>query len=71
MTKIRLWIYGAVVAVAALIGSWLHILGRRHEQRKADRRNTDAMKNAKEIRHDLQTSDDQRLIDILSGRVRK
>jgi membrane protein DedA with SNARE-associated domain len=71
MTKIRLWIYGAVAFVAALVGAWLHILGRRHEQRKADRRNTSAMKEAKEIRHDLQTSDDQRLIDILSGRVRK
>ena len=71
MTKIRLWIYGAVVFVAALIGSWLHILGRRHEQRKADRRNTSAMKDAKDIRHELQTSDDTRLVDILSGRVRK
>ena len=70
LSKIRLWLYGLGLAAWSGLMAYVYILGRRSEQNKHTRRRVDAMKDAKETRHEIQNSDDQRLVDILTGRVR-
>ena len=62
--------YGLGLALAPIVASVLYAMGRKSEQNKHTRRRVDAMKDAKETRHEIQNSDDQRLVDILTGRVR-
>ena len=71
VSKIKLWLYGVAAAIAVKASLWLYWMGRRSEHNKQTRRRVDAMKNAKDIRHEVEGSDDQRLVDILTGRVRK
>lgn len=70
-TRVGRWVALAAVAIAALVASWLG--GRKTGQNdaKLDRAedNADAAKQSKEIRHELETSDDAYLVDVLSGRV--
>lgn len=67
------WLGGAVGALAAAGGLWF--AGRRSKAKdvKADRAeaNAKAAKTAKDNRHELETSDDQHIVDILTGRVRE
>lgn len=67
------WLGWAVGAVVAAGGLWF--AGRRSGAKnvKADRAeaNAKAGKDAKDNRHELETSDDQRITDILTGRVRE
>ena len=70
LSKVRLWLYGLGLAAWSAVMAWVYIMGRRSEQNKQTRRRVDAMKDAKETRHEIQNSDDQRLVDILTGRVR-
>ena len=68
------WLITAAAAgltgfVALLVGRWT---GRREGKatERADRAesNAKAAKDAKDIRHETETTDDQRLVDILVGR---
>ena len=70
LSKIRLWLYAIGVAAWSGIMAWAYVMGRRSEQSKHTRRRVETMKDAKETRHEIQNSDDQRLVDILTGRVR-
>jgi hypothetical protein len=71
IAKIKLYLYGIFAAVLAFAGVYLYRKGKSDAAAKHVRRRVDAMKNAKEIRDEIQTSDDQRIVDILAGRVRK
>lgn len=55
--------------VALLVGRWT---GKREgaSEARADRAesNAKAAKDAKDTRHEIETSDDQRLVDLLAGR---
>jgi hypothetical protein len=70
LSKIRLYLYVIGAASWAGLMAWAYTQGRKNEQGKHTRRRVDAMKDAKETRHEVQNSDDQRLVDILAGRVR-
>ena len=68
------WLITAAAAgltgfVALLVGRWT---GKREgaSQARADRAesNAKAAKDAKDTRHELETADDQHLVDILTGR---
>ena len=71
LSRIKLWLYGSAAAIVIKASLWLYWMGRRSEQNKHTRRRLDAMKDAKDIRHEVEGSDDKRLVDILTGRVRK
>ena len=71
IANIRLYLYGIFAAVLAYIGARLYAKGKSDVQAANTARRIDAMKDAKEIRDEIQTSDDDRLVDILTGRVRK
>jgi hypothetical protein len=71
LSKLRLYLYGIGVAAWAGLMAWAYVQGKQSEQNKHTRRRVEAMKDAKETRHEIQNSDDQRLVDILAGRVRK
>lgn len=43
--------------------------GRNREKIDASERNLDAAKRAKDTRHEIETDDDQRIIDILTGKL--
>lgn len=62
------WVAGAL-GFAALAWS----LGRREGRQKADLKraegNVKAAKKSKDTRHDMETSDDSRLVDILTGKL--
>jgi hypothetical protein len=62
------WIVGAVG-----FGLLAHALGKREGRQKAATARADAnvkaAQRAKETRYETETSDDQRLIDILSGKL--
>ena len=68
---IRKWLYGAFFAIASFLGVVLYRSGKSNVEVKQVRRRVDAMEKAKETRHEVETSDDDRLLDILTGRVRK
>lgn len=70
ISKLRLYLYAIVTAAWAGLMAWAFVKGKQSEQRKHTRRRVEAMKDAKETRHEIQNSDDQRLVDILAGRVR-
>ena len=70
LSKIRLYLYAIGAAAWSGLMAWVYIMGRRNEQNKQTKRRVDAMQDAKETRHEIQNSDDQRLVDILAGRVR-
>ena len=61
---------GLVGLVSLLVGKWL---GKREgasvarTERAED--NTKAAQKAKDVRHEIETSDDQRLVDILGGKL--
>ena len=71
ISKVKLYLYGIFAAFLAYIGARLYAKGKSDAEAKQTRRKIDAMQDAKEIRDEVQSSDDQRLVDILSGRVRK
>ncbi len=71
LSKIKLWLYGAALAASVAFATWLYRKGAADQVNKETRRRIDAMQDAKDIRHEVQNSDDSRLVDILSGRVRK
>jgi hypothetical protein len=71
IANIRLYVYGIFAAVLAYAGARLYAKGKSDVQAANTARRIDAMKDAKEIRDEVQNSDDQRLVDILTGRVRK
>ena len=68
------WLRRAVVwasgALAFAFLAWA--AGKREGRQRADTQrhkdNAEAAKESKEIRHDIETADDQRLVDILTGR---
>lgn len=70
-SQIKLKLYGAAFALVAWAAAWLYRKGRRDEVDRHVRRRVEAMKEARETRHEAQGSDDQRIVDILIGRVRK
>lgn len=65
------WIGPLLALIAGGAGLWF--AGRRSKSKdvKVDRAeaNENAAKKAKDTRHEIEISDDQHLIDILSGRV--
>lgn len=72
-TKLGRGLIAALGVALAILGAWT--AGKREggqvaAQRRAEA-NAKAGKDAKDNKHDLETSDDQRLIDVLTGRVRK
>ena len=67
----RVWLYGAVAAAVAILTLSAYRNGGKDKEAAYTRRRVDAMRDAKEIRDEIQTSDDNRLVDILTGRVRK
>ena len=71
LSKIKLYLYGFGLALWSGLMAWAYVKGKQSERNKHTRRRVEAMKDAKEIRHEIQDSDDKRLVDILTGRVRK
>lgn len=61
------WLLGAIVFAFVMRG-----IGRREGRQKAELKraegNVKAAKKSKDIRHEIESSDDQYLIDILTGR---
>jgi ATP:corrinoid adenosyltransferase len=59
------------VGIALLVAAWL--AGRREGNKNANsdivEANLEAAKTAKEIRHEIETSDDQHLVDVLTGKL--
>ena len=70
LSKIKLYLYAIGAAAWAALMVWANMRGRQSERDRQARRRVDAMNEAKGIRHEVQGSDDKRLVDILTGRVR-
>ncbi len=71
LTQVRLWLYGALAAILALVTLGAYRKGGKDKEAAYVRRRVEAMKDAKATRIEAETSDDARLVDILTGRVRK
>lgn len=67
------WLGAALGWLAAGGAVWVMAWRSRGQKAKLDRakENANAAKGAKDNRHEIDTDDDQRIIDILTGRVRK
>ena len=55
IASIRHYLYAAVMAVLAFFGLYLYREGRKDERDKLSRDNLDAMREAKEIRHEVES----------------
>jgi Na+/H+ antiporter NhaC len=71
LTKVKLYLYGIFAAFMAFAGVYLYRKGKADAKSDHVRRRVEAMTDAKENRHEIENSDDQRLVDILSGKLRK
>ena len=71
LAKIKAWYKWGITVLLSLGGVWLYLKGRRDQKATYSHSQVKAIKEAKETRDEVQTADDQRLIDILTGRVRK
>jgi hypothetical protein len=71
-TRVGRWVAGLVVGYILFRLAVLDAerRGRGQESAKRAEDNVKASQKAKELRHAIETSDDQRLVDILTGRVR-
>lgn len=73
IARVKCWLALAGGFLMALLAAWS--LGRREgaQRARADRaeRNVEAAQEAKEVRHEIENSDDARLHDILTGRMRR
>jgi Na+-transporting methylmalonyl-CoA/oxaloacetate decarboxylase gamma subunit len=62
------WLLGAIAFAFVMRG-----IGRREGRQKAELKraegNAKAAKKSKDTRHEMETSDDSRLVDILSGKL--
>lgn len=68
--SLKRWVYSAFFALSITIGTWLWFSGRNHERDKRMRDRMKSIKKAKETRDEIETSDDQRIVDILTGKLR-
>lgn len=64
-------VIGAVAAVWGLILAAAYAVGRWHRRKDDASKRLEAMRKAKEIREDVENASDQRLVDILTGRVQR
>ena len=71
LSRIKLWLYGSALTMLIAFAAWLYRKGGKDRMNRETKRRLDAMKDAKDIRHEIEGSDDKRLVDILTGRVRK
>lgn len=71
LTKLKLYIYGAFGVALAFVLALVYRNGRSDQQNTQIRGQLDAMREAKEIKEDVETQDDTYLVDVLTGRVRK
>jgi hypothetical protein len=71
LTKVKLYLYGIFATFMAFAGVYLYRKGKTDAKADHVRRRVEAMQDAKENRHEIENSDDQRLVDILSGKLRK
>jgi hypothetical protein len=70
-SALRLWLYGALAAAVAVLTLGAYRKGGKDKEAAYIRRRVDAMRDAKETRHEVQNSDDARIVDILTGKLRK
>lgn len=59
-----------VAALVAMAGAVLYLRGRQDANDKQTADNLQAAVTAKDNRYELENTDDQRLVDILSGKLR-
>lgn len=64
-------VVGAVGIIWAVIMVAVYVVGRIGRRNYDARNQLRAMRKAKEIRDDVESASDQRLVDILTGRVRR
>ncbi len=64
-------VVGAVGIIWAVIMVAVYVVGRIGRRNSDARNQLRAMRKAKEIRDDVESASDQRLVDILTGRVRR
>lgn len=67
---LRAYLYGAVLAIWAGVSTWLYFKGRQDAKAADNQDRLDAIQDVRETRHELETSDDDRLVDILTGKLR-
>jgi len=60
-----------VVALGAGGTFWGYRTGKKNAEAKQTKANLKASKDAKDNRYELETSDDQHLVNILTGKLRK
>lgn len=68
IAKVKLWIYGIGAALFTLGAALLYRKGRKDAEQKHTRRRLDAMKGKQDVQREVETSDDQHLIDLISKR---
>ena len=77
LPPIPAWVRRLVAAVTFGVGAFIAVwrMGRAHGvlgvRAKNAEKNLKAAKEAKDIKHDLEIGDDQRLVDILTGGLHK
>lgn len=71
LSKIRLYIYGAIAGALAILIGLVYKKGMKDVNDKETLRKIEAMMEAKDIRHDVEISDDQYLVDVLTGKLHK
>lgn len=63
-----------IIGILALLGAigtaWGYRQGGKNAKAKTTQSNLDAANKAKENRHEMESQDDERIVDILTGRVR-
>lgn len=64
-------VVGAVGIIWAAIMAAVYVVGRIGRRNSDARKQLQAIRKAKEIRDDVESASDQRLVDILTGRVRR
>jgi len=68
IAKIKLWIYGIGAALFTMGAALLYRKGREDERQDHTRRRLDAMKEKQDVKMEIETQDDQRLVDLISKR---
>jgi membrane protein implicated in regulation of membrane protease activity len=68
ITKIKLWLYGIGAAIFTTVAALLYRKGRKDVEAEHTRRRLDAMKEKQNVQREIETQDDQRLIDLISNR---
>lgn len=66
--KIKLWLYGIGAAIFTTVAALLYRKGRKDVEVEHTRRRLEAMKEKQDVQREIETQDDEYLVDLISKR---